>query len=612
MKKMTYFVMALALVLGLSQCKKEQTPPNNQTEGVFITLNVNGGNNNSRVNVNPTGADGYATVAFENGDVIYVGYKNNYVGSLNYSGGTFSGTVSISEKDYGEKLHFYFLGGVGFTPTIDETNHTATVNISNQTTRYPVISYNTSDRDFDGTGAYSSKLKNKVSIMKFNVTTDSEAAICITGMNNTVTVNFTDPTGTDNGFTYAKLGTGEIKMKGQTGTGEKTYWAILLPQEPVGVSSAYDEDMAYIGTRPAIGAIGSNEYHNADFSMNVNTPLSTPITLEALTTGTIEVDISGGGSTPPSPWASKGFPGGGSSSISMKYSKNGGEKQTITSTTTINVNAGDKVQFYGDGTTTTSYKGTKISGTALVKAYGNIMSLVDETGFATSTTLATEAFYELFKDNTYLTDASDLLLPAETLAQSCYESMFDGCTSLTKTPALPATTLAKSCYFSMFYGCTALTVAPALPAGTMANSCYKAMFDGCTALTAAPALPAETLADDCYSMMFLECTALTAAPALPATTLAQFCYDRMFLNCTSLTTAPTLPATTMVNCCYSQMFYGCTSLNSVTCLATDINADYTGYWLYNVATTGTFTKASGASWPTGSNGIPFGWTVNEQ
>jgi len=31
-----------------------------------------------------------------------------------------------------------------------------------------------------------------------------------------------------------------------------------------------------------------------------------------------------------------------------------------------------------------------------------------------------------------------------------------------------------------------------------------------------------------------------------------------------------------------------------------------------VATTGTFTKASGATWPEGANGIPSGWTVNEQ
>ena len=40
------------------------------------------------------------------------------------------------------------------------------------------------------------------------------------------------------------------------------------------------------------------------------------------------------------------------------------------------------------------------------------------------------------------------------MADSCYSSMFYGCTSLTAAPSLPATTLSSSCYYSMFYGCT--------------------------------------------------------------------------------------------------------------------------------------------------------------
>ena len=44
MKRMTLFVMALVVVLGLAQCKKEQsiTP---DTQGVTITLNLDGNNN---------------------------------------------------------------------------------------------------------------------------------------------------------------------------------------------------------------------------------------------------------------------------------------------------------------------------------------------------------------------------------------------------------------------------------------------------------------------------------------------------------------------------------------------------------------------------------------
>jgi hypothetical protein len=45
--------------------------------------------------------------------------------------------------------------------------------------------------------------------------------------------------------------------------------------------------------------------------------------------------------------------------------------------------------------------------------------------------------------------------------------MFNGCTSLVQAPILPATTLAKSCYKSMFSGCTGLTTVN-LPATTLA------------------------------------------------------------------------------------------------------------------------------------------------
>ena len=279
-----------------------------------------------------------------------------------------------------------------------------------------------------------------------------------------------------------------------------------------------------------------------------------PLTMEALTDGTIVVNNPREG---------------------MQYSKNGGDKTTMSSTTTIDVTAGDKVQFYGDGTNIKTYYAnlndyTKIAGgTAEVKVYGNIMSLVDETGYPTNTKLTeNSAFCRLFSKgsmdaNKNLTDASGLLLPATTLTEGC----------------------------------------------------YAGMFNYCTALTAAPeTLPAKTLAKYCYSAMFQKCSKLTTAPALPATTLAEYCYFSMFNSCSSLTAAPALPATTLADYCYQQMFNDCTSLNSVTCLATDISASgCTTGWLFNAGTnvegTKTFTTPSTTGWTTSSaNGIPSGWT----
>ena len=300
-------------------------------------------------------------------------------------------------------------------------------------------------------------------------------------------------------------------------------------------------------------------------------PLAVPMTIEAITAGTISVSNPKNG---------------------MQYSKNGGAKTAVT--TSIDVAAGDKVQFYGNGTSITSYNGTKITGSGddfTCKVYGNIMSLVDEENFATATTLsANYTFRALFNNNTTLTDASGLLLPATQLA------------------------LATSCYYSMFEGCSALTAAPELPATTLVNECYYYMFKDCTALTTAPALPATQLASYCYYSMFEGCTALTTAPALPATQLAGRCYYSMFQGCSALTAAPVLPATQLVTRCYQQMFMGCSKLATITCLATSgINSgNSTTEWLKNAGSQAAGTKtvytSSSASWPmNNNNGIPSGW-----
>ena len=111
-----------------------------------------------------------------------------------------------------------------------------------------------------------------------------------------------------------------------------------------------------------------------------------------------------------------------------------------------------------------------------------------------------------------------------------------------------------------------------------------------------------------------QCMGLQSAEnlVLPATTLSEGCYGEMFYGCTNLTTAPTLPATTLVDWCYASMFAECTSLNKVTCLATDISASYsTMYWLKNVSSSGTFTKAASmTNWTSGDSGIPQNWAVN--
>lgn len=326
------------------------------------------------------------------------------------------------------------------------------------------------------------------------------------------------------------------------------------------------------------------------------------------------------------------------------YSLDSGSSWTYlaASATTPTVSSGNKIMWKQTGNTFNM----PFSSTTSFDVEGNIMSLVYGDNFAGQTSLSSKGyntFKGLFGYCTGLISAENLVLPATTLQTDCYALMFYQCYGLTTPPALPATTLAQDCYYEMFAFCTSIVTIPSnyLPATTLVSECYKEMFYACTSLTNVPNLPATTLAGwcyyfmfyacrslttvpsnllpvtnltgayGCYSYMFADCSSLTAAPYLPATTVEDSCYTRMFRGCTSLTTAPVLPATTLVQWCYGGMFNGCTSLNYIKCLATDISAsNCTADWVYNVASSGTFVKASSmSSWSSGVSGIPSGWSV---
>ena len=284
---------------------------------------------------------------------------------------------------------------------------------------------------------------------------------------------------------------------------------------------------------------------------------------------------------------------GSSANITLEYRKGTGSwtEYTINNTdkSEVNLSNGEYIQFRAgaggnksfSNSISTYYYYINVIGEGTVNLSGNIMSLLDRS--LRKASVPNYAFCRFCKSDK-IVDASNLKLPATTLAESCYDQMFSDCTSLTKAPDLPATNLAESCYYSMFSGCTSLTTAPELPATTLATECYSSMFSGCTSLTTAPKLPATTLANSCYSSMFSGCTRLTTAPDLPATTLATECY--------------------------SYMFSGCGSLNYIKMLATDISASSClSSWVYGVSDKGTFVKSRSATWDVRASGVPEGWTV---
>ena len=673
MRKSIAFIIALAMMLGMSQCKKnvkQIATPSDLGEAVHITLYV--GEDDGKHIVHPnTGA-----VDYTDGDVIYVGNGGKYIGSLEYDNGAFSGTINGPSTD--DYLHFYFVGGLtpSETPVVGTTT-SFSVDLADQSSQIPTLSYVHTTGKYDGeTTTYTCMLLNKCGLVKFNLAnTDIPAStdVAVMGMNNAATVHFNgDP------FTYSTNGDGTVILNAVSA---RERWAVLPVQSAVSGAVAWADGYANSATF-TVPPVTVNMYY---YTPGVNIPAmavaSKALTFEAKTAGaTMSFKLATG--------------------VSMDYSTDGSNWSSYTSETAITLTSiGDKVMFRATSENTTMFSDFEdyslfdiTNGACYV--YGNVMSLLyqrygGKTAFPSGSsytftmlfgncaalynhpdypielpattladycyaamfwgcsnltaapalpatvlteycyanmftdciglieapelpaeTLAEECYFEMFWGCTNLETAPDL--PAETLADRCYSDMFADCANLEAAPVLPAETLTENCYSGMFNGCTSLTQAPDLPATTLAPGCYVAMFADCIGLTEAPELPAETLAEECYAEMFSDCTNLETAPDLPATILKEHCYSKMFVNCTKLTRAPVLSAPILVTDCYHYMFMGCTSLNEVTCLATNPeSANTCSGWLSRVASTGTFTKASSVTtWPMNSDdGIPSGWTV---
>ena len=230
-------------------------------------------------------------------------------------------------------------------------------------------------------------------------------------------------------------------------------------------------------------------------------------------------------------------------------------------------------------------------------------------------TVGTSGMSNMFSYCSSLTKVYDFKL--QTVGDGGIAWMFFNCKSLVNAPEhLPATSITTSSYEAIFNGCISLQTVPEIgypSTSKLPNYCFRYTFNGCTSLAEVPSnyLPFTGLSTGCYLGMFGGCSSLTNMPNLPATTLYNSCYSGMCKSCTSLTTAAVLPAQTLTTSCYSGMFSGCTNLSYIKCLATGLTASnaLTG-WVQGVSATGTFVKnTSVETWPSGVNGIPTGWTV---
>lgn len=314
--------------------------------------------------------------------------------------------------------------------------------------------------------------------------------------------------------------------------------------------------------------------------------LETPLTFKILSDGVISWRLNNASGT----------------AKTIEYRKITGDTQgewtqitSATSAPSIQVSAGDKVEFrgtnstYSNGTWFNSFDPTAnaVTSAPIINVYGNIMSLVDKNNYATMTALTDDYTFKNLFIRCRIVNAYNLLFPATTLTTGCYEVMFKSNTLLITPPQLPQlSTVPARVFYCLFQDCSSLEIAPELPATTLGENCYAKMFENCASLVRGPSI-------------------------LPATTLTNTCYSQMFSGCTNLVKAPELPAATLTSSSYFCMFQNCTNLNYIKCLATNTSAtDCVWQWVSGVQTTsGVFVKDPTMSWPVNANGIPTNWTV---
>lgn len=146
----------------------------------------------------------------------------------------------------------------------------------------------------------------------------------------------------------------------------------------------------------------------------------------------------------------------------IDYSINKGAWQTTSAATGLALNPGDVVRFRAIPTSPLPALqpgyGLFSASTLDFVVYGNAESLEYGDNFVGQTTMVATAstFSRMFHSCTGLTDASNLILPAETLVQGCYYSMFYDCHALSGAPELNASSVPRIGYAQMFYGCNAL------------------------------------------------------------------------------------------------------------------------------------------------------------
>lgn len=243
-------------------------------------------------------------------------------------------------------------------------------------------------------------------------------------------------------------------------------------------------------------------------------------------------------------------------------------KANITGVLVATLNKGDKLFAKGTNSGYGTANGqTKFISSKKFIVYGNIMSLINESTYKTNKTLGSYAFAKAFYQNLNLISAENLILPATTLADSSYSSMFNGCTNLLYSPkVLPATSVPINAYNSMFNNCPAMLTAPEILGTTFAQSAVYGTFNGDRSIKEIKLSSNITCTGNTsFYRSFQDCASLEKINSKLTLTVSSGsqCFQETFNRCYNLKGPIELHLSGAEYRSFQSIFYSCSSLDNV-------------------------------------------------
>ena len=272
-------LLALAMILTFTQCKKKivQTAPDNQ--GVYITLTLE---NDAKHNVITFGDEGdIGKVEWADGDFIFVISAGHPVGALQYStayGNRFVGYIG-ADAEYSDgsnpvetlPLYFIFTGGV----VPDMVNYK--IDISNQENKLAVLSCGASYEPYSNNNStYTSFLENKCALVKFTLNEDAgtNEAVRVGGMLTQAQLYVNPTTGAVDILPISGT-TGPIVLNKPSKSPNTERWAVLLQQAKVDVANVMSGNTIYREAEVKIPALYNNALKEATIDLTKATSTET-------------------------------------------------------------------------------------------------------------------------------------------------------------------------------------------------------------------------------------------------------------------------------------------------------------------------------------------------